>query len=71
MTNMDIEESPRPETKQQEDAAMLGAYREALTMIANLLELPGWPDLCVDTVRGVERLKKERDALERAAYAPR
>lgn len=54
---MRVVSANRPETPADEDQAMLKAYREALTEIADILELPGSPSLTKDVVEGVRRLK--------------
>ncbi len=56
---IDIVPSPRPETQAQEDALFLRAYREALTEISFILELPGCPSLTKDVVEGVRKLAME------------
>jgi|GEM_PF-3057535 len=57
-----IEESPRPETEEEEKAYFLRAFRDALEEISYILRLPGSPDLVVDTVAGVRKLVAENSA---------
>jgi len=64
MSRFELVESPRPETKEAEDAYFLGAYRKALEDISYLLRLPGCPCLISDTVEGVRKLIAENDRLK-------
>ena len=51
-----IEEADRPETRENEDAYFLKAYREALERIGQALNLLGSPDLLTDVPKAVENL---------------
>ena len=50
--------SPRPESRADEDAAVLQAYRGELERVADILGLRGSPDLTADLAPAVLRLKK-------------
>jgi len=63
MVDFKIEEAPRPETKEAEDALLLRSFREALTEISYLLELGGSPSLTTDVVEGVRKLAMENVRL--------
>lgn len=54
---MEIVESPRPDTQEDGDRIMLRAYREALTEISYILDLPGSPDLVVDVVKEARKVR--------------
>ena len=58
-----VESSPRPETKEGEDAYFLKAYREELERCAVHLRLPGSPDLIHDVADAVYVAVEERDSL--------
>jgi hypothetical protein len=60
---IEIVPSPRPETKEAEDAYFLRVYREALTEISDIIELPGSPSLTTDVVEGVRKLAMENARL--------
>jgi hypothetical protein len=51
-----IVESPRFESREEEDAYFLAAFRQALERGATALRLPGFPSLTVGVPEAVERL---------------
>lgn len=61
-----ITEAGRPETKAEEDAVLLAAFRGALERIAVALEMPGSPDLAHAVPKEVERVV---EACERFCVA--
>lgn len=60
----EIVSSPRPDTEGGEREAVITAFRIALEMCADYLELPGSPDLAVDVPIAVRRLCLEAKARE-------
>lgn len=55
-----VVEAPRPETREQEDAVLVRAFHGALSEIADILHLPGSPDLTTDVVEAVRRVVRGR-----------
>ena len=69
-TKIKIIEAERPETKRQEDDHFLRSYRDALTEISDILNLPGWPSLTTDVVDAVRRMAEENARLKGTAWIP-
>jgi hypothetical protein len=59
-----IVEAPRPDTQAGEDRIFLRAYREALTEISYILELPGSSSLTKDVVESARKMAKENARLK-------
>lgn len=65
----EVEDSPRPETKADEDRVMLEGMRQSLEAICDITRIPGSPSLIDDTVpvHVARQLDSMRDALLRIA----
>lgn len=63
-----IVERARPETKAEEDALLLAAFRGALERISRALGMPGSPDLVHQVPQGVERAMRQVEVLIRRIH---